>query len=100
MARVSEQEATAAVTAAARKLFEDQAAVLLDVPVEELPPTARFDARPPLEQNHYRETVLPIVWAALEALPDPRRGAWFEGYHAGTLLGVGHDDACPYSEED
>ena len=100
MARVSEQEATAAVDAAARKFYEDQAAVLLDVLVDDLPQSARFDARPPLEQNHYREVVLPIVWAALEALPDPRRSAWLEGYRAGQSDWITTEARpCPYPEE-
>lgn len=60
---VTEHQATVAVDAAARRNYDLQADGL--------------DGAPPFDDLHrtvqleLRELVLPIVWAALEALPDP-----------------------------
>jgi len=81
-----ESDATVAVAAAARKLF--------DISRAEIQATLRPDASSslstweeigPVGQLQFREAVLPTVWAALEALPDPRRAAWAEGYHVGVM---------------
>ena len=58
----SEHDATVAVDAAARKLYES----VFDGEEEARP----FDDLDPLQKRHLREQVLPFVWAALEALPD------------------------------
>lgn len=72
----TEHEATVAVDAAARALWASVNAQM-QLP---LPP---FDQLSPLEQNHFREDALPLVWAALGALPDRRREGWETGLQAG-----------------
>lgn len=85
----TEDAATRAVDGAARKAYEDRAARLRRrIPEKvqaELGPRTEWVDLPPEIAIDWREQVLPIVWAALEALPDPRHGAWTEGYHAGSL---------------
>jgi len=89
-----ESDATVAVAAAARKLF--------DIGRAEIQATLRPDASSslstweeigPVGQLQFREAVLPTVWAALEALPDPRRSAWTEGHVAGR-----EDERLDYEE--
>ena len=99
---ISEASLTKAVTAAARQQFEEgwkQAAQALTV-------SGNFDAADKLaqwddislhQQNQWRQLVLPIVWAATQALPDERRGLWLEGYTAHSS-GIS-DEACPYPLE-
>ena len=85
----TEDLATKAVDAAAKDLFERSN------------PHARtswtdLDAGVKLE---IRSAVLPIVWAALTDLPDPRYAAWAEGHSAGssdaTWECVGYGDPGP-----
>lgn len=65
----TEQEGTVAVDAAARTAWDLQrkAAEAAGVPT-----AGPWENLGPLDQNYYREAVLPLVWAALEALPDRR----------------------------
>lgn len=80
----TEDAATKAVDAAARKAYEDRVARLRRrIPEKvqaELGPRTEWVDLPPEIALDWREQVLPIVWAALEALPDPRRAAWELGY--------------------
>lgn len=72
-----ESDATVAVEAAAKAAWEASTpASLIGIPL-------KWDELSPLDKSTIRNTVLPLVWAALSALPDPRYGAWNEGYHAG-----------------
>lgn len=71
----TEAMATVAVDAAARNFYET------NVTVPEGGSKPSFDDLPATAKLQFRQAVLPIVWAALSALPDPRRVAWFEGYH-------------------
>lgn len=64
----SEHEGTVAVDAAARKAWAGQ-------PYSE---KTSFDELDVLQQNRFREAVLPLVWAALEALPDRSKAALIE----------------------
>lgn len=59
----TEHEGTVAVDAAARAVWAARYPA----------PEPGFDDLPPLMQNAVREEVLPLVWAALEALPDRTR---------------------------
>ena len=90
-----ESDATMAVEAAARKVYEANAegydATMARVG---LPGQPSWEDANPLTKNQYREAVLPIVWATLEAIPDRSRGLWLEGYYAHEC-GI-HEDACPY----
>lgn len=72
----TEYAATVAVHAAATKAW-DQAK-------ESLPSSLQvpFDDLPKVKQNEVKSAVLPTVWAALGALPDPRYYAWEEGLRA------------------
>lgn len=71
----TEQESTVAVDAAARTLYASTG----------FPQTApAFDDLDPLAQNRIRETVLPLVWAALQALPDRRAEGWENGVKTGA----------------
>lgn len=99
---VSERALTKAVTAAARQQFEEgwkQAAQSLvnSGKTEEAEKLSQWDDIPLFQQNQWRQLVLPIVWAATQALPDERRGLWLEGYTAHSS-GI-HDEACPYPLE-
>lgn len=79
----SETVLTIAVTAAAKASHHLGNESLRDT----LPPSAfarlsEWDDIGPLVQNQWRAMVLPIVLAALDAVPDPRYAAWEEGYAA------------------
>lgn len=90
---VREGEATVAVEAAARKAYETNVENRRRV----FPPGVKFrgwDELDPITKNGWREDVLPLIWAALEALPDRSRGLWLEGYYAHES-GI-HEEACPY----
>ena len=96
-----ESDATVAVEAAARKIYEISVANH-----REIAPTgtqfAEYDDLDPMLKLSYREAALPAVWAALSALPDPRHGAWEEGYAAGSsdgafeAAGSGEDVVYPH----
>lgn len=76
----TEEAATKAVDAAARRVHQDWADEIL----EKLGATVQpFDEMPPAEQLPFRESVLPVVWAALTALPDPRYAAYEHGFADG-----------------
>lgn len=62
----TEQEGTVAVDAAARWLYEATRPSTF--------PTPTFEQIGAMAQNSLREQMLPLVWAALEALPDRRQG--------------------------
>lgn len=66
----TEEMATRAVEAAARKVYEGQ---------EPEPGLLPWEKVPPLAKNQIKNAVLPLVWAALTDLPDPRYAAWEEG---------------------
>lgn len=69
-----ESDATVAVEAAAKAAWEASTpASLIGIPL-------KWDELSPLDKSAIRNTVLPLVWAALSALPDPRHGAWEEGF--------------------
>lgn len=94
----TEAAATAGVEAAARRVYFRQHGDNPQAPAwEDLSATTKLE---------YRDAVLGIVWAALEALPDPRREAWIHGYVGGysdggfDAAGAGpHDYATnPYEE--
>lgn len=80
----TEDMATKALEAAARKLYNDQAS--------EDPGSPSYDELSPVSKNEIKVALLPAVWAALEALPDPRHVAWTEGHAAG--YGDGGFDAA------
>lgn len=96
MSRVNEREATIAVDAAAKTVYEaNREAAAESLRRSGVLPTAPpWDKLDSLAQNEFRTAVLPIVWAALEAIPDRSRGLWLEGYYANDA-GI-HEDACPY----
>lgn len=68
MSALSEAEATIAVDAAARKAWDLQRVELRDQGYA----TPEWDALAPTQQLRVREQVLPLVWAALEAVAKPR----------------------------
>lgn len=68
MSAPSEAEAIIAVDAAARKAWDLQRVALRDQGYA----TPEFDALAPAEKLRVREQVLPLVWAALEAIARPR----------------------------
>lgn len=89
----TEAAATAAVEAAARKVYEISVANHREV----APPDTQFaeyDDLDPMLKLAYREAALPTVWAALQALPDPRHAAWEQGYIAAD--NGRSEDASPY----
>jgi len=95
MAReISEHDATLAVEAAAKADYE-AIAEPGSMPWEDVPPTIKLALR---------KRVLPLVWAALGALPDQRRTAWAEGYdkawHNWTGTHDPGDHANPYPAEE
>lgn len=102
MSRVSEYEATIAVEAAARKVWETNSEGY-NATMERagLPPALAWDDpnMNPLTKNEYRNAVLPIVWATLEALPDHRRDIWLAGYDAGSTSSGPLRHQCPFPEE-
>lgn len=73
----TEQEATAAVDAAARAVHDSYRAASEQRGV---PAPMEYDDLPPLAKNQYREQVLPVVWAALSALPDRHPGLRYTGW--------------------
>lgn len=86
---------TRAVEAAAQKAFEISRAEVADI----LPPKTaanlpHWDQVRPVEKLQWRQKVLPLVEAAVGALPNRERGLWLEGYYANDA-GI-HEDACPY----
>lgn len=79
----TEAAATAAVDVAARKAHEIELTRVRGL----IPPTQHhllpeWEQLGSMDQLALRERVLPLVWAALEALPDPRFGAWQAGKNA------------------
>lgn len=95
----TEAAATAAVDAAAAAAHK----LGRDALLETLPPStaARLpkweDELPPVKMQ-WRQRVLPIVWAALEALPDPRHTAWLEGLYCGLRRGYEDDNPYPLAD--
>lgn len=82
----TEDLATRAVDAAARYAYEQWSMKRDDLPPGAvMPPYDDLDA---LMRLDIRQQVLPIVWAALTDLPDPRYAAWVEGYSAGSSDGA------------
>lgn len=78
----TEDAATKAVDAAARAYYDEQIKARREV----FPPSAvfpTFDELEPEVRLGLREGVLPLVWAAVAALPDPRYATWTEGVIAG-----------------
>lgn len=73
----TEDLATKAVDAGARASYERAVANYAD----EVPSWADLD---PIQKLALRESVLPLIWAALTDLPDPRYAAWEEGRAAGS----------------
>jgi hypothetical protein len=74
----TEHAATVALHAAAAKAW--------DLNRGSLPPSmadVSFDELPKVTQHEIKQSCLAVVWAALAALPDPRHGAWAEGYAGG-----------------
>lgn len=82
----TEAAATAAVDAAARAAAREFWATQTEG-AEDAP---NFDDLTPIQKLALREAVLVPVWAALQALPDPRSAAWE----------VGHATACEESGSD
>lgn len=86
---------TKAVEAAAQRAFEisreEVSAILPPNTAARLP---QWDEVRPVEKLQWRQRVLPLVQAAIDALPDRERGLWLEGYYAHES-GV-REEACPY----
>lgn len=92
---VNESDATLAVASAAKSVYEtNRAASAETFRRSGLPEQKSWEELDPLTQNTFRNAVLPIVWATLEAIPDRDRGLWLEGYYAHEC-GI-HEEACPY----
>lgn len=95
----TEHEATVAVEAAARVAWDRQRA---EAERAGVPTLGDWEDIGALNQNYYREVVLPLVWAALEALPDRRAAAWDEGVEAGFDARAEQDSSIfgrnPYRE--
>ena len=73
----TEDMGTKAVEAAARTYYERSVANYADqVPT--------WDQLSMVDRRNLKDVVLPIVWAALTALPDPRYAAFEEGRAAGS----------------
>lgn len=88
----TEAAATAAVDAAARKAWDDVRGALT-------PSLSRteFDDLPVERRLEIRNGVLGMVWAALEALPDPRHAAWQQGHDTAYDIHPGNPAATnPY----
>lgn len=80
----TEDLATKAVDTAARAAFEFQrveSAKSTGIPAERY---SDWDGIGRVVQLQWRQQVLPIVWAALTDLPDPRYAAFEEGRAAGS----------------
>lgn len=89
----TEAAATQAVEAAAKAAYDADVKQRREV----FPPGVEFtewDDLEPTAKLAVREAVLPLVWAALSALPDPRRAAWFAGYDHAEIIGIRDDN--PY----
>jgi len=67
----TEHEGTVALDAAARLYLETQV------------PGEKWDNLDAVQRQAVKQMLLPMVWAALEALPDRRHSAWAEGFKAG-----------------
>jgi hypothetical protein len=79
---VKDIDLTPAVEAAARAAYEAQLAETAEqtqIPIERY---AGWDAIGPVAQLGWRQIVLPIVTAAIDAVPDPRYAVWVEGHLA------------------
>lgn len=109
MAReISEHDATLAVDAAAQAVFAASRKAVFDtLPPETAARLADWDGIGPVQQLEWRQQVLPLVWAALGALPDQRHTAWLEGHQAGLddgnrwYDGIMNQDAVnPYPAEE
>lgn len=85
----TEHEGTVAVDAAARVAWDRQRKAAESAGVTTAGDWENLNA---MDQNYYREVVLPMVWAALEALPDRRADAWDEGYQDGLEYGTEYVD--------
>ena len=85
-----ESDATVAVEAAAKRAYDDWRA-------SHNAHTPEWEDLGPVHQLRFREGVLPLVWAALEALPDPRREAWEEGRQA--VYDIENDGWAPLNPE-
>lgn len=88
----TEDAATKAVDAAAKNFFERAVKAQGGDPDG----VDAWENQEPTIKNVWRQQVLPIVWAALQALPDPRSTAWLQGLYAG--LRGGYEDDNPYEE--
>lgn len=85
----TEDAATKAVDAAARRAWEVDVAKRRTV----FPPGMKFpdfDDLEPTQKLEIRNAVLPLVWAALTALPDPRYAAFEQGAEAGQAWGANY----------
>lgn len=92
----NEAEATIAVEAAAKHVYEQNREAAAESLRRSgvLPTAPPWDKLDPLAKREFKEAVLPIVWTALEALPDRSRGLWLEGFYAHEA-GI-REEACPY----
>lgn len=86
---------TKAVEAAAQRCFElsreEISSILPPKTAARLP---QWDEVRPVEKLQWRQKVLPLVEAALNALPNRDRGLWLEGFYAHDV-GI-REEACPY----
>ena len=90
----TEAAATAAVEAAAKKVYEDGR---LASERTHGPGLIRpWDELPAIGKQQIKQQVLPIVWAALQSLPDPRYYAWQEGYSKGASAVHNDETENPY----
>jgi hypothetical protein len=78
----TEHEATVAVEAAARAAFRVQLAETAEQTQISIERYSDWDDIGPVAQLGWRQQVLPLVWAALEAIPDRRHEAWLLGHLA------------------
>jgi len=78
--------ATAALKAAARKAYEN--------PDPEFPD---YDDLPEPVRRQVEEDLLPLIWAALQAVSDPRYAAWEQGYSKGSSAIWNGETTNPYS---
>jgi hypothetical protein len=87
----TEHEGTVAVDAAARAVYDAQRRSMPSG-------AASFDDLDVLQRNHFRESVLPFVWAALEALPDRPTATTTTEYgvqfDTGDVFTTGSEDSC------
>lgn len=85
----TEAAATAAVKAAAIKAYENAMKAGGDIVG-----APDYDDLPEPTRRQVEEDLLPLVWAALQAIPDPRYAAWEQGLYCG--LRQGYEDDNPY----